>query len=99
MTALDLLADLGRLGVELGAEGDRLHFQAPRGVMTEELRQRVADRKAELLQLPRCPGCKRFLDHKGRCWRCNHRACSRCGLNTGTAFIELCLTCEAALRD
>jgi hypothetical protein len=42
---------------------------------------------------PVCPGCKRPLDQKGRCWRCSYRLCSRCGQDTGSAFIELCIRC------
>src|SRR5262245_26623128 len=40
-----------------------------------------------------CPSCRQPLDGRGRCWRCCDRLCSRCGRQTGTAFIELCCAC------
>ena len=46
-----------------------------------------------------CSGCKRPLDAKARCWRCNHRLCSRCGRDTGSAFIELCIVCDFGGRE
>ena len=49
MTALDLLGDMRRRGVVLTAQGDRLAFDAPAGVMTAELRATLAARKAELM--------------------------------------------------
>lgn len=53
MTAAALLAELRRRGVELWAEGDRLGYRAPRGALTPELREAVAARKGELLELLR----------------------------------------------
>ncbi|MDB5100230.1 MAG: non-ribosomal peptide synthetase [Cyanobacteria bacterium RYN_339] len=44
-----LLAELAGLGVKLAVEGDQLVMQAPRGVLTAELRGRVMARKPELL--------------------------------------------------
>ena len=41
-----------------------------------------------------CPGCGKAMDVSRRCWRCHYRACTRCGRNTGTAFIELCIACD-----
>jgi hypothetical protein len=43
-----------------------------------------------------CPDCRRPVDDKRRCWHCNRRACSRCGRNTSSAFIELCILCDFA---
>lgn len=49
--ARDLLSELESLGVELRANGDRLHVRAPAGVVTYALRERLAKAKPELLQL------------------------------------------------
>ena len=43
-----------------------------------------------------CSGCGKAVDGKRRCWQCHRRACSRCGRNTGSAFIELCILCDFA---
>ena len=51
MTAHDLLADLTARGVQLTAQGGRLHVDAPAGVLTEELRAALVSRKADLLAL------------------------------------------------
>jgi hypothetical protein len=51
MTLPALHAHLDRLGVELTARGDRLHFKAPAGVMTEELRAALLAHKPALLAL------------------------------------------------
>jgi len=53
MTTAGLLADLRRLGVVLWAEGDRLRFNAPAGVLTPDFRAQLAERKAEILGLLR----------------------------------------------
>ncbi len=49
MTARKLLADLRRAGVVLSANGDRLAFDAPAGVVTPQLREWIKARKGELL--------------------------------------------------
>jgi pyochelin synthetase len=46
----ELLGELARLGVRLSAEGDRLQVSAARGVLTEELRHRLARDKLEILR-------------------------------------------------
>ena len=51
MTAAALVKDLRKLGVELWAEGDRLRYRAPNGVLTEIHRRAVAERKSEILEL------------------------------------------------
>ena len=43
-----------------------------------------------------CLKCRGPLDARHRCWKCCDRRCSRCGKATGSAFIELCLSCQAA---
>jgi hypothetical protein len=51
MTLVELHALLGRLGVELTARGDRLHYKAPAGVMTPEIRDALTAHKPRLLAL------------------------------------------------
>lgn len=51
MTPSELLSDLRTRGVILRAQGDRLHVEAPRGVITPALRTALASHKAELLAL------------------------------------------------
>lgn len=48
-STLELLSELRRLNVKLTAEGDRLRYTAPSGVMTAELRAELAARKKDLL--------------------------------------------------
>lgn len=49
-TATDLLSDLTRLGVHLESKGDgKLGIRAPKGVMTDELKATLTERKAEIL--------------------------------------------------
>jgi hypothetical protein len=49
MTLTELHALLGRLGVELTARGDRLHYRAPAGVLTRELKAALGRHKPALL--------------------------------------------------
>lgn len=51
MNAVDLMNRLQAAGVRIDARGDRLHVEAPAGSITPELRQALADHKAELLAL------------------------------------------------
>jgi hypothetical protein len=51
MTRPELHALLGRLGIKLSVRGDRLHYQAPPGSMTPEVRTALADHKPALLGL------------------------------------------------
>jgi hypothetical protein len=46
-----LLAELDRLGVELGVHGGRLRYAGPKELITPELLDRVKAHKAELLGL------------------------------------------------
>jgi hypothetical protein len=50
-TAATLLADLRRRGVELRPEGAGLRYRAPVGVMTEDVKAKVAAVKADVLAL------------------------------------------------
>ena len=55
MSAFALMADLRCRGVELTAEGDRLHYRAPRGVLSPELLADLRSHKRELLaELTQC---------------------------------------------
>lgn len=49
MNAVDLVADLIRLGVKLWIENDQLRFKAPHGVVTPKLKTRLIEHKVELL--------------------------------------------------
>lgn len=51
MNAHQLFADLTHRGVKLTASGDRLSVDAPKGTMTDELRQLLLAHKAELLAM------------------------------------------------
>jgi predicted metal-dependent hydrolase len=51
MSVSTLLEDLRRRDVTLEAEGDRLHVDAPAGVMTFELRTALMENKGRLLEL------------------------------------------------
>jgi hypothetical protein len=58
MTATRFLHDLQQLGVQVTARGDKLRVSAPKGVLTPELRTRIAEQKAALLVLLSTrPGC------------------------------------------
>jgi amino acid adenylation domain-containing protein len=50
-----LLDDLGRLGVQVWAEGDLLRYRSPRGALTPDLLERLRENKAGLLGLLRRP--------------------------------------------
>ena len=53
MTTVALLAYLHSLDVELWAEGDRLRYSMPKGVLTPVLRAELTARKEEILALLR----------------------------------------------
>jgi hypothetical protein len=75
MTALEILTDLRRAGTIVTIAGDKLRLEAPKGVLTDELKQRLATQKAEIIMLlqsetstacpdgqakPRCSYCSMF---------------------------------------
>jgi hypothetical protein len=49
MSVDNLLAELKRRGVTLRADGDKLYVRAPVGALTDELRQAIRARKAEIM--------------------------------------------------
>ena len=51
MNAIELVGELSRLGVKLFALGDRLHVDAPGGVITPVLRQGLAQYKPQIMAL------------------------------------------------
>ena len=51
MNAIAIIRQCKDAGIQLQARGDRLHVEAPAGILTPELRQALADHKAELLAL------------------------------------------------
>ena len=51
MSAADVLAQAQAAGVQLVANGDRLHYRAPAGALTPELRAALQAHRAALLAL------------------------------------------------
>jgi len=49
------LSDLRSLGVILSLDGERLICNAPKGALTAQIRQQLADRKQEILAFLREP--------------------------------------------
>jgi hypothetical protein len=52
-SAIELLAELDTLGVDLTVDGDTLKIDAPAGVLTDDLRQAIKENKAEIISLLR----------------------------------------------
>lgn len=51
MNAVALIRQCKAIGIQIQARGDRLHVEAPAGILTPDLRQAIADHKADLLAL------------------------------------------------
>ena len=51
MSVHDLLSDLHAAGVRLELDGDRLRYRAPKGALTDELRERLAANKGEVAEV------------------------------------------------
>ena len=66
MSAAELLADLGQLGVQVWAEGDLLRYRSPRGALTPVLLERLRESKQDLLALLRGPALPRIVPEPGR---------------------------------
>ncbi|MFN6237422.1 hypothetical protein, partial [Microcystis sp.] len=49
----DFLAYLKGLEIKLWLEGEKLRFQAPKGVMTPEIKEEIAAKKPEILDFLR----------------------------------------------
>ena len=56
MTSSETLAELDRRGVVLEPNGDKLRYRAPQGALTPELREAMAENKAEILSTLRTVG-------------------------------------------
>ena len=64
MMIMLLLSELTRLQVQLSVTSRGLHVQAPTGVLSDELRQAMAEHKADLLRFARTP-CVETIDGPG----------------------------------
>ena len=53
MTTLELISNLKRKDIEIWVDGDRLRYNAPKGALTADLREKLADHKSEILALLR----------------------------------------------
>ncbi len=53
MSAVELLANLRRLDIQLVVEGESLQCNAPQGILTEEMRSAIAIYKSQLIALLR----------------------------------------------
>ncbi len=53
LNTIELLSCLSELGVALRAEGDRLHINAPKGVLDASLREVLSQRKLEIIRFLR----------------------------------------------
>ena len=51
MNTAKLLTEVQRRGIELRAEGASLHYRAPKGTLTADLRAKLKAHKAELLDI------------------------------------------------
>ncbi len=49
MKTVEFLAYLNSLDIKLWLEGEKLRFQAPKGVMTTEIKEKIAAQKTEIL--------------------------------------------------
>ena len=49
MTVEELTATLSSRGITLFLDGDALRFRAPKGALTEDLKQRIAEQRAEIV--------------------------------------------------
>ena len=86
MSTADLMADLTRLGIDVGAEGDRIWYR-PRSAVKPDLIDRMREHKAELLVMLR-PNAQRVQPATVRCPWCSGAAlvdadgglaCKACG--------------------
>ena len=58
MTAVALLRELQTRGIRVVARGDRLSLRGPESLLTEELTERLRQRKAEIIAAaPQCETC------------------------------------------
>ena len=97
MSAVPVLEELTRLGVRLWAEGDRLRYDAPAGVMTAERVAAVRENKLLLLaELTAPPAPRPWWDPEAL--RERHRARARALLEELDAMPQLSRD-DVLLRD
>ena len=84
MTGGQVLAVLKSRGVVLEPHGNKLHYRAPKGVLTPELRRALEEHKAEVLTL-----LKECLDYSAT-------ACV-CATPIGPTAADRCNVCELPL--
>jgi hypothetical protein len=68
MTASEVIAEMSRKGITLVARGDRLAYDAPKGVVTPELVTLLRQHKPEILAILTAPspiGCAWREDERG----------------------------------
>jgi len=65
MNTLDLLAELKRLNVKVTLNGDKLRLDAPKGVLTPELKEVVSQQKPALIALLEAEEARRLLEVQG----------------------------------
>lgn len=51
MTAISIIESLQSLGVQIEANGDRLKFDTPKGVITTEMKSQIVERKQEIIEM------------------------------------------------
>ncbi len=86
MTPTELIADLRARGIILSVVDSRLRVDAPRGVITADIREWIATHKAKLMELllrPPSPPYSYLCQRHTRCWRCavhtdNYWVCGIC---------------------
>ena len=47
MTIVEFLSDLNRLGIKIWLEDEKLKYQAPKGAITEEIKQTIKQREED----------------------------------------------------
>lgn len=70
MTIEDLMATLDSRGINLFLEEDQLRFRAPKGALTTDLKQHIADLRGEIVSRLRNRGIPRPNARDATC-RCN----------------------------
>ena len=84
MTGGQVLAVAKSRGVVLEPQGDKLHYRAPKGALTQELRNDLAEHKAEVLAL-----LKNGTDYQA--------AACICPASVGPTGTAVCNVCELPL--
>jgi hypothetical protein len=96
MNASALLADLQSRGVKVWPDGDRIHLDAPRGVLSDADRDAVKAIKAQMLALltrPALGSIRRPLSVRGRkLERCPFDGCAG-AIASHQTNLKLCTAC------